>query len=283
MMKKWLGFLLIITMVFALAACGTKDNKSDENKDKETETDTKTLVVGASNVPHAEILEQVKPILADQGIDLKIEKFQDYVVPNQALDSKDLDANYFQHIPYLETQIADNDYDFEIAGEIHIEPIGVYSKKFKDLDKLPKGALVIISSSVSDHGRILTILEKEGLIKLKEGVKKVSATVDDIVENKKELVFKTEYAPELLPQIFNNNEGDAVLINSNYAIDAGLDPLKDSIALEKTDSPYVNVVAVRKGDKDKPEIKALVEALLSTEIQDWILEKYNNAVVPVTK
>lgn len=275
-MKKWLLVFLTLTLSTVLAACGTSEEKTEGGKEE-----SKKIVVGASNVPHAEILEEAKPLLEEKGYELEIKTFNDYVVPNQALESKQLDANYFQHIPYLESQMKEHGYKFENAGGIHIEPIGVYSKEHKSLDDLPKGAHIIMSSSVADHGRILTMLEKEGLIKLKDGVEKVSATIDDIAENPKELKFDTEYEAALLPQIFNNGEGDAVLINSNYAIDAGLNPLKDSIAIEESDSPYVNVIAVREGDKDKPAIKALVEVLHSKEIQDFILEKYEGAVVPV--
>lgn len=277
-MKKWLLALLALVLTAGLAACGTsEDNTSGEGGKEES----KKIVVGASNVPHAEILEEAKALLEEKGFEMEIKTFNDYVVPNQALDSGELDANYFQHIPYLESQMAEHGYKFENAGGIHIEPIGVYSKEHTTLDDLPKGAHIIMSSSVADHGRILTMLEKEGLITLKDGVEKVKATIDDIAENPKELKFDTEYEAALLPQIFNNGEGDAVLINSNYAIDAGLNPLKDSIAIEESDSPYVNVIAVREGDADKPAIKALVEVLHSKEIQDFILEKYEGAVVPV--
>lgn len=275
-MKKWLLALLALVLTAGLAACGTSEEKTEGGKEE-----SKKIVVGASNVPHAEILEEAKSLLKEKGYEMEVKTFNDYVVPNQALDSGELDANYFQHIPYLESQMAEHGYKFENAGGIHIEPIGVYSKEYKTLDELPKGAHIIMSSSVADHGRILTMLEKEGLITLKEGVDKVKATIDDIEENPKELKFDTEYEAALLPQIFNNGEGDAVLINSNYAIDAGLNPLKDSIAIEESDSPYVNVIAVREGDADKPAIKALVEVLHSKEIQDFILEKYEGAVVPV--
>ncbi|WP_442595998.1 MetQ/NlpA family ABC transporter substrate-binding protein [Neobacillus sp. D3-1R] len=281
-MKKWLSVLLSLAMALVLAACGTSEEKT-EGGNAGKEDGLKKLVVGASNVPHAEILEEAKPLLKDKGIDLEITTFQDYVLPNQALESGELDANYFQHIPYLNAQIKENGYDFVNAGGIHIEPIGVYSKKYKSLDELPEGAHIIVSNSVADHGRILTMLENKGLIKLKEGVEKTEATVDDIVENPKKLNFDAEYEASLLPQIYNNGEGDAVLINSNYAIDAGLNPLEDSIAIEESDSPYVNVIAVRKGDENKEEIKTLVEVLRSKEIQDFILEKYKGAVVPVSE
>lgn len=286
-MKKWLSILLPFALILFLAACGTAKEETNEGGNADGEADKTeeptTLVVGASNVPHAEILEEAKPLLEEKGIELEIETFQDYVLPNQALESEDLDANYFQHIPYLTAQIAEHGYDFVNAGGIHIEPIGVYSKKYKSLDELPEGAQIIISSSVPDHGRILSLLEKEGLITLKEGVEKTEATIDDIVENPKNLEFDTQYEASLLPQIFNNEEGDAVLINSNYAIDAGLNPIEDSIAIEESDSPYVNVIAVRSGDENKEAIKALVEVLRSEAIQNFILEQYEGAVVPVSE
>lgn len=281
-MKKWLGMMLLLA-VLVLGACGTSEEQTEGGQAEGGDAEKTTLVIGASNVPHAEILEEAKTILAEKGIELEIETFQDYVLPNQALAGEELDANYFQHIPYLEAQMAEHGYEFENAGGIHIEPIGVYSKKYKSLDELPDGAHIIVSSSVADHGRILSMLEQKGLIKLKEGVEKTKATVDDIVENPKNLNFDAEYEASLLPQIFNNNEGDAVLINSNYAIDAGLNPIEDSIALEESESPYVNVIAVRKGDANKDAIKTLVEVLRSKEIQDFILEKYEGAVVPVSE
>jgi len=286
-MKKWLSLLFTLTLVFVLAACGgasEEENNDSATNESETAEEPTKLVIGASNVPHAEILEEAKPLLEEKGIELQIETFQDYVLPNQALDAGDLDANYFQHIPYFETQIAENNYDFANAGGIHIEPIGIYSKKYKSLSEVPEKAKVIISNSVADHGRVLSLLEKEGLITLKDGIDKTAATLDDILENPKNLEFDTEYAAELLPQIYNNDEGDILLINSNYAIDAGLNPLEDSIALESVENnPYVNIIAVRSGDENKEEIKTLVEVLHSKEIQDFILEKYEGAVVPVSE
>ncbi|MCM3567536.1 MetQ/NlpA family ABC transporter substrate-binding protein [Neobacillus mesonae] len=279
-MKKWLGIFLALTLVLALAACGKSEQKSESKDTGADKAETTKLVVGASPVPHAEILEKAKPILKEKGIDLEIKTFTDYVFPNKALASKELDANYFQHVPYLNGQIKEFGYDFVNAGGIHIEPIGIYSKKYKKLEDLPKGAHIIMSNSVADHGRLLSLLEQNGLIKLKEGIDKTKAEIKDVVENPKNLKFDANYEAKLLPQIFNNGEGDAVLINSNYAIDAGLNPVKDSIAIEDKDSPYVNIIAVRKGDENKPAIKALVEVLQSKEIQDFILEKYKGAVVP---
>lgn len=277
-MKKWLVALFAVALIFGLAACGKSEKTGGSD-----EGGLKKIVIGATNEPHAKILEKAKPILKEKGIDLDIRTFSKYELINPALNDGSLDANYFQHIPYLEAQMKEFGYKFANAGGIHIEPIGVYSKKYKSLDELPDGATIIISNSVPDHGRILTLLEKNGLIKLKDGVDKVTATVKDIAENPKHLKFNYEYAPELLPQIYKNNEGDAVVINSNYALDAGLNPVKDSIAIEDSDSPYVNILAVRQGDENKEEIKTLVDVLHSKEIQDFILEEWGGAVVPVDK
>ena len=274
-MKK-LSFILVLGLTLLLAACGGSGDESNSG-DKEL----KTIKIGASNVPHAEILEEAEPILAEKGIKLEVEVFTDYVMPNKALADGSIDANYFQHIPYFESQVKDNGYDFANAGGIHIEPIGVYSKKYDSLDDLPKGASIIMSSSVADHGRMLSMLETEGLIKLKEGIDKTAATVDDIAENPKNLKFKTDIEAPMLTQVYNNDEGDAVLINSNYAIEADLVPSEDAIALESADNnPYVNIIAVRSEDKDKDEIKTLVEVLHSKEIQDFINETYKGSVIP---
>ncbi|WP_153127355.1 MetQ/NlpA family ABC transporter substrate-binding protein [Peribacillus tepidiphilus] len=280
-MKKYWSLLVVLTLSLLLAACGT--SKEEGKGGAEGEKESKKIVVGASNVPHAEILEEAAPLLKEKGIELEIVPYQDYIMPNKALDEGELDANYFQHIPYLESQIKEHGYDFVNAGGIHIEPIGVYSKKYKSLEELPEGAQIIMSSSVADHGRILSMLEAKGLITLKEGIDKTTATVDDIVENKKNLKFKTDIEASLLPQVYENNEGDAVLINSNYAIDAELNPVEDSIAIEDSQSPYVNVIAVKKGDETREEIKALVEVLHSKEIQEFIKKQYKGAVVPVSE
>lgn len=271
-MKKLVAGTLL--SVLALAGCGSDSGGASEEE-------SSTLKVGASNVPHAEILEQAKPLLEEKGIELEIETYQDYILPNQDLDSEEIDANYFQHIPYLESQIKEFGYDFENAGGIHIEPIGVYSQKYDSLDELPEGATILMSNSVADHGRILSLLEAEGLITLAEGVDKTVAEVSDIVENPKNLEFDANYEAALMVQLYESGEGDALLINSNYAIDAGLNPLEDAIALESSESPYVNVIAVRAGDEDSENVKALVDVLKSQEIQDFILEEWGGAVVPV--
>ncbi|WP_243290396.1 MetQ/NlpA family ABC transporter substrate-binding protein [Bacillus sp. FJAT-47783] len=270
MKKLLLTTILSATALFAVA-CGGGETGEGEDK---------VIKVGASPVPHAEILEEAKPLLEEKGYELKIEEFTDYVLPNKALQEKDIDANYFQHVPYLEAQKAEHGYDFVSAGGIHIEPIGVYSKKYKSLDELPEGATIIMSSSVADHGRMLSMLEEKGLIKLKEGVNKTEATLDDIAENPKNFEFKADVEAPFLTKAYENNEGDAILINGNFALDADLDPSKDAIALESpTDNPYVNLVAVRSEDAESEKIKALVEALQSNEIQQFIEEKYQGSVI----
>ncbi|OMP67826.1 MetQ/NlpA family ABC transporter substrate-binding protein [Domibacillus epiphyticus] len=283
-MKKWLLGLMTVAFMLVLAACGGGEETADnENKDSGTAEEDKKIVVAANPVPHTAILEKAQPILEEKGYELEIETLQDYIIPNRVLEEGEVDANYFQHVPYLEAQKAEHGYDFVSAGGIHVEPIGIYSKKYKDLKELPEGAKIILSSSVADHGRMLALFEEAGLITLKEGVAKEAATLDDIAENKKNLEFDYDYEAALLPQVYNNDEGDAVMINSNYAVDAGLNPLEDAIALEGKDSPYANIIAVRSGDEDKEKIKALVEVLHSKEIQDFILEEWGGAFVPVSK
>lgn len=281
-MKKYLSALVLSGAVLALAACGSDDEAKDSNStgsgDKKEEV---TLVVGASAGLHDIILEEAAPILAEEGIILDIEPYTEYVMPNQDLDSGDLDANYFQHIPYLNNQIAENGYKFVNAGGVHVEPMGIYSNKYKSLDELPDGATIIVSNSVADHGRILALLEANGLIKLKEGIDKATATLDDIVENPKNLKIDADSNPEILTTYLNNDEGDAVIINANFIIDAGMNPLEDSIALEGAESDYVNIITVREGDEKREEIKRLVEVLQSEEIAEFIKEEWKGAVVPV--
>ncbi|MFC0237227.1 MetQ/NlpA family ABC transporter substrate-binding protein [Fictibacillus phosphorivorans] len=271
-MKRIIQVLLASLAVFVLAACSSSTS-GGENTEK--------LVVGASNVPHAEILEEAKPLLEEKGIELEIVKFQDYILPNKSLYEKEIDANYFQHIPYLTQQVKDNPkYKFENAGAVHLEPMGVYSKRHKSLNDLPEGGKVILSNSIAEHGRILSIFEAEGLIKLKEG-KGYEAQISDIVENPKNLEFVADIDPGLLTKAYENDEGDAIVINTNYAIDADLNPKKDSIALEGSDSPFANIITVREGDKEKKSIKTLLEVLHSKEITDFIDKEYKGSVLAV--
>lgn len=282
-MKKLLTLLFTALVAITLAACGGGNGDGDSSGSDDG--DTKKLVVGATAVPHAEILEQAAPILKEKGIELEITEFSGYELINQALVEGDLDANFFQHIPYLELEKEEKGYDIVNAGGIHIEPIGIYSKKYESLEDVEDGATVLISSNKPDHGRILALFEQEGLITLADGVEKGSATLEDIVENPKNLEFDFEYAPEILPQVYNQGEGDLVVINSNYALEFDINPLEDSLAIEEgsQDNPYVNVIAVNAGDENKEEIKTLVEVLQSKEIQDFIIETYGGAVVPASE
>ncbi|BAC14338.1 hypothetical conserved protein [Oceanobacillus iheyensis HTE831] len=275
-MKKLL-FLLAISFVGLLAACGTSDEGSSGDG---SSNETTEITVGASSVPHAEVLEEAKPLLEEQGITLNIEEYQDYILPNDDLADERIDANYFQHIPFLEQTIADTGYEIESIGGIHVEPMGVYSQNITSVEEISEGTEVILSNSVAEHGRVLSLFEKEGLIKLDESVEKSAATIDDIVENPKNLQFSPETEPGFLPELYHSEEDALVVINTNYAIDTGLNPTQDALVVEDEESDYVNVIAVRSEDKDNEALKALVEVLQSEEIQTFITENYDGAVVP---
>jgi D-methionine transport system substrate-binding protein len=266
-MKKKLSIVLFILLLLTLTGCGTK-------KAAVTPNNKKIIKVGASPVPHAEILEQVKPILAKEGYDLQIIVFTDYVTPNKALVSGDLDANFFQHIPYLENFNKENHTDLTYTVKVQVEPMGIYSKKIKKLADLKDGATVAIPNDPTNGSRALKLLEKEGLIKLKSGD---NLTKLDITQNTKNLKIEDLDAAQL-PRVLDNV--DAAVINSNYALEAKLNPMTDALALEAKDSPYSNVLAVRKEDKDKPYIKALSKALNSPEIKKFIISKYKGSVIP---
>ena len=276
-MKKIFGIATTLLLTAALAACGTGSN-SGSSDSSAAEGESTKLVIGASVTPHAEILEQAKPLLAEEGIDLEIKTFDDYVLPNKALENGDIDANYFQHIPYLNKQIADNGYDFVNAGAIHIEPMGLYSKRISDISELEDGATVLTSTSESDWGRILTILQDADLITLKDGVDTETATFDDIAENPKNLEFKHDVDPSLLASAYQNDEADLIAINANFAFGIDLNPADDSVLLEADNSPYVNVIAVRSGDEDSDKIKKLIEVLHSDEIKDFVEKQWQGSV-----
>lgn len=281
-MKKsiFVKSLATVGAALLLAACGNGENAESNSNGNAEET---TIKIGASNTPHAEILEFAAPILEEEGIKLDITTYNDYVVPNVALDEGDLDANYFQHVPFFEAAVAENDYDFVNAGGIHLEPIGLFSQDYANLDELPDGATVLVSSNQSDWGRIIAIFQEAGLVSVDEGTDLTTATFDDITENPKNLVFEYENDPALMPTLYTQGEGDVVAVNSNFAVDQGLNPLEDSIALESESSPYANIIAVRSEDKDNEAILKLVEVLRSQEVQEYILETWDGAVVPVTE
>jgi len=234
------------------------------------------LVVGATQVPHAEILEVVKPVLAKEGVELDIKVFSDYVQPNLQLADKELDANFFQHKPYLDTFNKDRGAKLVSVGLVHVEPFGGYSRKVKSLAELPEGATVAIPNDPSNSGRALLLLQKQGLIKLKDPAN-IVATPLDIVENPKKLKFR-ELEAAMLPRALDDVA--LALINTNYALEAGLVPTKDALFIEGADSPYANLVAAREDNQDAPAIKKLVDALHSPAVKQFILDKYKGAVVP---
>ena len=274
-MKRFISIALILVLTVVLAACGNNNSQSSDNKDD------KKIVVGASPAPHAEILEKAKPLLKKEGYDLEIKTINDYTTPNKLLDAGELDANFFQHTPYLETEKKEKGYKIESAGNVHLEPMAVYSQKHKSLKDLPKGAEIFVSNNPAEQGRFLKFFVDEGLIKIKKGVKIQDATFKDIEENKKDLKFNNKQAAEFLPKTYQNNEGDAVIINSNFAIEQKLNPQKDSIAVEKADNnPYANLIAVQEGHKNDKKIKALMKVLRSDDIKKFINDKYDGAVTP---
>ncbi|WP_273824916.1 MetQ/NlpA family ABC transporter substrate-binding protein [Pseudomonas asplenii] len=235
-----------------------------------------TLSVAASPVPHAEILEFVKPVLAKEGVDLKVKVFTDYVQPNVQVAEKRLDANFFQHQPYLdEFNKSKGTHLVSIAG-VHVEPLGAYSSKYKKLEDLPGGATVVIPNDATNGGRALLVLEKAGLIKLKDS-HNILSTPKDIAENPKDLKFR-ELEAATIPRVLT--QVDLALINTNYALEAKLDPSKDALFIEGKDSPYVNILVARPDDKDSDALKKLIAALHSPEVKAFILEKYKGSIVP---
>lgn len=284
--KKWIKGTALLGTGLLLAACGndTGTDEAAETGGENAENEETTLTVGASNVPHAEILEFVQPTLAEEGINLEIEAYNDYVIPNVALNEGDLDANYFQHIPFFEEAVAENDYDFANVGGIHLEPIAGYSQRYDIIEELPENATVLTSNSVTDHGRVISILQEAGLVTVEESVDVVNATFEDIAENPLNLQFDYEYDPALMTTLLEQDEGDLIFINANFAVDVDLNPLEDAIIVEDAaTSPYQNIVAVRSEDEDNPAVERLVEVLRSEETQDFILETWNGAIISVTE
>ena len=235
-----------------------------------------TLTVAATPVPHAEILEFVKPALAKEGVDLKVKVFTDYIQPNVQVAEKRLDANFFQHQPYLdEFNKAKGTHLVSVAG-VHLEPLGAYSSKIKKLDELSSGANVVIPNDATNGGRALLLLAKAGVIKLKDS-DNILSTTKDITGNPKDLKFR-ELEAATIPRVLT--QVDLALINTNYALEAKLDPSKDALVIEGNDSPYVNILVARPDDKDSEAMKKLVAALHTPEVKAFILEKYKGAVLP---
>ena len=279
MNKKFLSLALALVLSLSLAACGSKKEEAPAAAPAETPAETTepvVLNVAASSTPHAEILEQVVDVLAEQGIDLQIHEYGDYVVPNTAVEEGEEDANYFQHIPYLESFNEKEGTHLVSVGGIHIEPMGVYAGKTASLEELPDGAEIAVPNDPTNEGRALLLLEAQGLITLADS-SNLEATPNDIVENPKNLTFK-ELEAAMIPNAVD--EVDLSVINVNYALEAGFNPTEDALAIEDADSPYVNIVAVKEGNENNPAVLALVEALQSDTVRDFINETYGGAVVP---
>ncbi|MCG7410481.1 MetQ/NlpA family ABC transporter substrate-binding protein [Paenibacillus sp. ACRRX] len=277
--KKLTLVLTLIGLVAMLTACGGKtaeNNAGTASNGGNSAAETTKLVVGATPVPHAEILKHIAPKLKEQGIELEIKEFTDYVQPNVQLNEKQLDANFFQHKPYMDDQNQKAGLKLVSVGNVHVEPFGGYSKKIKSVDELTDGATVAIPNDATNGGRALLLLEKQGIVKLKEGAG-LAATVRDIVENPKNLQVK-ELEAAMLPRVLE--EVDLALINTNYALEAKLNPTKDALFLEDKDSPYANILTSREDNKDSDGIKKLVAALQSDDVKAFIEEKYNGAIVP---
>ena len=273
MKKKILTLLLAAAVTASLAGCA----KGGDNAGAD---DATTIKVGANITPHSEILEVVKPILAEQGITLEIVKLEDSITPNTGVIDGSLDANYFQHVPYLEQFNEENGSDLVSIGAIHYEPFGVYAGRVKDLKDLPDGALVAVPNNVTNEARALLLLEQEGIIKLKDDAG-IEATIADIVENPKNIQFK-ELAPEQLVAALP--DVDIAVINGNYAIEGGLH-VSEALAVEANTglaaTTYGNIIATSKDKANNEALKTLVEVLQSAEIKAFIESTYDGAVVPL--
>ena len=280
-MKKITSLILALVLAFSLvslSACGGKTT-DDKNSDS---ADDKVITVGASATPHAEILEQVKQVLADEGYELKIVTYDDYVLPNQALADGTLDANYFQHKPYLDSFNAKNGTNLVSAGIIHYEPFGIYGNGVTDLKDLAKGATIIIPADDSNETRALFLLQQEGLIKLPDDADaaKGVSTLDIVDDGGYNIV--TVQADTVPAQLKNASAGTIAVINGNYALAAGLN-ISDALATENADGTaaqtYANIIAVRAGDENSPKTQALLKALKTDAVKQYIADTYNGAVV----
>lgn len=270
-MKKILVALLVIVFAVGLVGCGSSD----------TGADSTILTVGATPVPHAQLLELAKPLLAEEGIELKIQEYTDYVTPNIALSTGEIQANYFQTIAYLENENETRNLGITYLTKVHFEAMGVYSKKVDSFEDLADGAKVAIPNEVTNGSRALFLLEKAGLITLKEGLGITDATVFDIVDNPKNIQV-IELEPAQLPRSLD--DVNLAVINGNYALEAGLDPANDALLFEdqeaNSDDRFTNVLAIKEGAEDDPNIQALHRILTSEAVRDMIEEKWQGIVVP---
>ena len=275
MKKKILALALAgVLVVGALTGCGSSKSESSEKK-----TDDKKITVAASATPHAEILEEAKTLLKDKGYELEVKVFDDYVQPNNVVESGEFDANYFQHVPYLEQFNEEKGTHLVVAGKIHYEPFGIYPGTKKDLKDIAKGDKIAVPNDTTNEARALLLLQDNGIIKLKDGAG-IKATVNDIEENPNNIEI-VELEAAQVPRVVN--ELAYVVLNGNYALEANYTVKKDALAYEKSDSEaaktYVNVIAVKEGNENSKKIKALVDVLKSDSIKKFINEKYDGAVI----
>ncbi len=276
-MKKFGAFLLAgVLAIGALTGCGSTDKKAESSTGS---TDTQVIKVAASATPHAEILEEAKPLLAKEGYDLQVTVFDDYVQPNEVVDSGDFDANYFQHVPYMEQFNKEKGTKLVDAGDIHYEPFGIYPGTKKSLDEIADGDEIAVPNDTTNEARALLLLQDNGLIKLKDGAG-LTATVNDIAENPHNIKIVELEAAQVARV---TGETAFVVLNGNYALQAGYSVKKDALAYEASDSEaaktYVNIIAVKEGNEDSDAIKALVKVLKSDDIKKFIDEKYDGAVI----
>lgn len=276
-MKK---VLAILGLSLALVGCGNGAQKTNQTANSpeasKTEASETTIKIGVSPTPHAEIIEALQPQFKEAGIEVEPVIFDDYIQPNEQLAAGDLDANFFQHGPYLEEFKKQNNLDLTSIGSVHIEPMGIYSDKVKSIEEIKDGGEVLIPNDATNGGRALLLLEQVGLIKLKDNTNLLS-TEADIVENEKNLKFVAMEAQNI-PNTYKDAE--IAIINANYALGAGLTPAKDAMLLEAGDSPYANIVAVRTGEEGQEKLKKLIEVLNSDAAKKVIEEKFEGAIVP---
>lgn len=282
MKKKLIALSLAVVLVLALAACtGGTEPTQQPGASNTPKTETVKLKVAASATPHAEVLAQVKDELAEQGIDLVVTEYGDYVIPNTAVEDGDEDVNYFQHQPYLDQFNAENNTHLVSVAAIHYEPLGIYPGKTAALADLPDGALIGVPNDATNEARALQLLEAQGLIKVREGAG-LNATPNDIVDNPRNLKFK-ELEAAMLPNV--TTEMDLAVINGNYALQAGFSSAKDALALEDAQSEaaqtFANVIVVKEGNENNEAVKALVKALQSDKVKDYINSTYEGNVQPI--
>ncbi len=272
MKKIFTTAALCAAAAFSLTGCGDDAAKVPAQKSAVAET---VITVGATPVPHADILNFIIPEMKKQGVTLKVIEFSDYVKPNMALADKEIDANFFQHKPYLDSFAKERNLQLSSLVSVHIEPMGVYSKKVKDIKSVPENARIAIPNDPTNGGRALRVLSDAGLFKLKDGVG-VNGTPADIVDNVKKIKI-LEMEAAVLPRTLD--DVDLAVINSNFAMSVGLNPMKDSLFTESKDSPYANVVAIRTGD-NREELSKLKTVITSDGVRQFIIDKYKGAVVP---